>query len=97
MSVSECVGGCGWVHLHTGVGSILHRCQQWGVHGVKGHSECTVDDAAIDVSPEVNLADVVILQHCVVSGIGGVVCRTVVQGAASRERQPWGRHTHTHY
>ena len=36
---------------------------------------------------EVDLADVVILQHCLVSGVGRVVRGAVVNGAARREGQ----------
>ena len=37
------------------------------------------------MSAKVNLADVVVLQHGGVSGVGGVVGRTVVEGAACGE------------
>lgn len=41
----------------------------------------------VDVRAEVNLADVVVLQHSGVSGIGSVVSGAVVEGASSGESQ----------
>lgn len=41
----------------------------------------------VDVRAEVDLADVVVLQDCGVSGVGSVVGSTMVQGAAGREGQ----------
>lgn len=41
----------------------------------------------VDVCSEVDLADVVVLQHGGVSGVRGVVSRTVVQRAAGGEGQ----------
>lgn len=37
--------------------------------------------------PKVNLADVVVAQHRGISGVGGIVSSTVVDGAASGEGQ----------
>lgn len=41
----------------------------------------------VDVRAEVNLADVVVLQHGGVSGVGSVVSGAVIEGAASGEGQ----------
>lgn len=41
----------------------------------------------VDVRPKVDLADVVVAQHRGVSGVGGVVSSTVVDGAAGGEGQ----------
>ena len=45
------------------------------------NSPSTVNDPPVDMSPEVNLTDVIVLQDCFVTRIGSVVSRAVVYRA----------------
>lgn len=64
---------------------VLHGLEQFVVGGIEGNGESAVDDPALDVCPEVDLADVVIAEHCIVSGIGSVMRGNVVQRAPRRK------------
>eukprot|EP00128_Syssomonas_multiformis_P013512 Colp12_sorted_trinity150504_noHs@1692 len=72
--------------LQASVGGLLDRVQQGIELGVEGHGEGAVDDAASDLRAEVDLHDVAVLQHCVVSHIRGIVRGHVVDRAARGER-----------
>ena len=80
-----CVHVCVW-YMFTSISGLLHSSEEREVDGVECHCERTVNDPPIDVRPKINLADIVILQHSVVSSIGGVVSSTVVQRASRGER-----------
>jgi hypothetical protein len=54
---------------------------------VKVNCPRAVDDPAIDVGAKVNLADVVVLKHCLVTLVRGPVGGTVIERHTSRERQ----------
>ncbi|KFM23270.1 hypothetical protein F751_3461 [Auxenochlorella protothecoides] len=69
----------------AGVGGRAHRVEQRRVTRVVRHGEGAVDDAAVDLRAKVHLHHVVVSQHRLVPGVGGVVRRHMVQGAAGGE------------
>ncbi|KAG9533545.1 peptidase M24A, methionine aminopeptidase, partial [Aureobasidium melanogenum] len=80
----------GHAHIDTGFPDTSVRCildsgEQVVVGGVEGHGEGTVDDATVDVSTEIDLHDVSLLENCLVTSIGGVVGSAVVDAQTSRE------------
>ena len=71
-------------HTHN---SLLHTHTYSHTHTLTLTLTLTHTLTHAHMCPKVNLADVIILEYCVVSSIGSVVCCTVVDGAASRECQ----------
>lgn len=69
----------------TSVRCIPDSIQQGVVLWVKGHSKGTIYDVTIDVCAKVQLHHIVVLQDSIITSIGSVVCRTVVQGTAGRK------------
>lgn len=72
----------------SSISCILDSLEQLVVGGIESNGEGAVDDPALDVCPEVDLADVVIAQHRIVSGIGSVMRGHVVQRAPRRKCDP---------
>ena len=52
---------------------------------IESNREGTVNDVSIDVSPKVQLHNIIILQYSIITSIRGIVCSTVVDRAASGE------------
>ena len=73
--------GCG----DAGIRRLARRLGQWVKLVVKVHRPRAVDDAAINLRPEIDLHDVALLQHSLVAAIWRVVSRDVVERAARRE------------
>ena len=61
-------------HIGGSLGSIDQRIEL----GVEMYSPSAVNDSSVDVRTKVNFTDVVILQDCFVTRIGGVVSCEVV-------------------
>lgn len=61
------------------VGGILDSSEEVVVHGIEGHGEGAVDDAAVDVDANVDLHDVALLEHRLVPGVRAEVCGDVVE------------------
>ena len=59
--------------------------EQLVIFFVEGQGEGAVDDPAVDMSAKINLADVVVVEHRVVSIVWRVVGSTVVDGASRGE------------
>ena len=58
---------------------VFHRCEEVVVDGVECDCPRRVHDSSIDVDTKVNFHDVLFLQDCLVTGIGGVVCGDMVE------------------
>mmetsp|Transcript_36851 Transcript_36851/g.83100 ORF Transcript_36851/g.83100 Transcript_36851/m.83100 type:complete len:333 (+) Transcript_36851:849-1847(+) len=71
--------------LDAGIGRLLDRLGQRVVAGVEVVGESAVDDPPVDVSAEVELDNVVVLQHGLVSSVGCPVSRHMVDAATSGE------------
>ena len=70
---------------NTSIGGVFDRFQQAVVGGVEGYSKGGVDHISFDVGAEVDLHDIVVVQNCVISKVGGVVGCAVVDGASCGE------------
>ena len=78
----SCVNAC---FLDTRVGSILDGFEEIVINWVEGHSKGCIDDSALNLSAEINLAHVIILQNCLISWVWCVVCSAVVDRDTSGE------------
>mmetsp|Transcript_11488 Transcript_11488/g.26158 ORF Transcript_11488/g.26158 Transcript_11488/m.26158 type:complete len:244 (-) Transcript_11488:444-1175(-) len=77
--------------LHSSVGGILDCSLQVVELRVEGKRESAIDDAPVDVRPEINLANVIVLEDGLVARVGSVMRSNVVDRAAGGERNagPW--------
>lgn len=69
----------------TGVGSILDSSQKRVIYWVESHSESTVDNTTIELSTEIDLHHVSLVQNHLVTGVGGIMSRAVVDTKTTRE------------
>mmetsp|Transcript_9075 Transcript_9075/g.23732 ORF Transcript_9075/g.23732 Transcript_9075/m.23732 type:complete len:254 (+) Transcript_9075:323-1084(+) len=70
----------------TGARGLTHRLGERVELRVEVHGPRRVDDASIDVSPEIDLAHIAVLQHRLVTGVRGPVRRHMVDGASGGKR-----------
>jgi hypothetical protein len=65
------------------IGGILDCLQKFVISGVKGNSECAVNNSAFYVGAEIYLADIVICENSVISKIRSIMGGYVIEGASS--------------
>lgn len=70
---------------NTSVGGILDGFKEGIVDRVKCHGEGTVNNATIEMSTEINLHDITLVENHLVSSIGSVMRGTVVNAETARE------------
>jgi hypothetical protein len=71
--------------LDAFIGCLLHSQQQIVVDWIECHSESAVDNMSVDLSSKIDFHHIIILEHCLITRVGGVVSSAVVDTAASRE------------
>mmetsp|Transcript_17319 Transcript_17319/g.25424 ORF Transcript_17319/g.25424 Transcript_17319/m.25424 type:complete len:239 (+) Transcript_17319:495-1211(+) len=69
----------------TSIGSILDSLQQGIIARIEGHSPSTVNNPSINLRPKVDLHDIIVLKHSVISGVRRVMRRHMIQRTARRK------------
>ena len=75
----------GKAYPNTGVGSILNGRQKRVIYRIKGHGEGTVNNTTVELSTEIDLHHVTLVQNHLVTGVGSIMSRAVVDTKATGE------------
>jgi len=75
--------------LETCISCIFNSLEKFIISWIECHCKSCIDDSTVDMSTEVNFADIVIPKDCIISGIRGVVGSTMVYWTASWESNAW--------
>mmetsp|Transcript_27562 Transcript_27562/g.42200 ORF Transcript_27562/g.42200 Transcript_27562/m.42200 type:complete len:207 (-) Transcript_27562:401-1021(-) len=73
--VNTCRGNS---HLSRFLDSLQERIVPW----IEAHCPCRINNTSINLTPKVHLHDIIILQYRIITRIGRVMCRHMVQTAS---------------
>ena len=69
------------------IGRISDRFQQFVVFVIEGDSESAINDSSVNMSSEIDFADVVVLKDSRVASVGRVVSGALIQRTTRRESE----------
>jgi hypothetical protein len=69
----------------SSIGGVLDSLKQLVVGGIECNSEGTINDSSLDMSSEIDFADIIVVQDSIISRIGSVMCCYVIKRTPSGE------------